>query len=317
MRIRIFACLLFLSSACVEPGTTAGENRQTVRRAGARGLINPILDVEPNIEFRELRPFKYKVENLVDEMKRTGRVTHVSVYFRDLNNGPLFGINEKEKFSPASLLKVPLMMAALRRVAREPALLHLRLRYEPEKIVEATVKEQPLETGRDYTLDELLRAMIASSDNNAAVLVLNAVGAAEMDEVYQDLGIIIPKVRGPGDSMSVREYATFFRILYNAAYLDKDWSQKALEYLAASKFTAGVVAGVPTGITVAHKYGERSFHDSPTRQMHDCGIVYFKPEPYLLCVMTRGTDDVELTKALRDVSRLVYDEVSSQVKNAH
>lgn len=283
-------------------------------RSGAHGLINPILDVEPNIEFRELRPFKHKVEQFVGEVKRSGRATHVSVYFRDLNNGPLFGIDEKEKFSPASLLKVPLLMAALRRAGRDPALLDLRLRYQPEDIVEATVGEKTLDTNRDYSLDELLRAMIANSDNNAAVLVRRTVGPAEMDEVYRDLGIVIPKVRGPGDSMTVREYATFFRILYNAAYLDKDRSQKALEYLAASEFKSGIVAGVPPGVVVAHKYGERSFPDSPLRQMHDCGIVYYRPEPYVLCIMTRGADTAELTKVLRDASRLVYDEVSSQFK---
>lgn len=308
------AALLALASACVEPRRSAGEAPSTVRRAGARGLINPILDVEPNIEFRELRPFKHKVEQFVGEVKRSGRATHVSVYFRDLNNGPLFGIDEKEKFSPASLLKVPLLMAALRRAGRDPALLDLRLRYQPEDIVEATVGEKTLDTNRDYSLDELLRAMIANSDNNAAVLVRRTVGPAEMDEVYRDLGIVIPKVRGPGDSMTVREYATFFRILYNAAYLDKDRSQKALEYLAASEFKSGIVAGVPPGVVVAHKYGERSFPGSPVRQMHDCGIVYYRPEPYVLCIMTRGADTAELTKVLRDASRLVYDEVSSQFK---
>lgn len=321
MRACFAACLLVLLSACAgrrcpdeAPGRTA--IHETVRRSGARGLINPILDVEANIEFKELRPFKYKVERLVDEVKRGGRATHVSVYFRDLENGPLFGLNEQEKFSPASLLKVPLLMAAMRRAAREPALLDLKLRYQPEDIVEATVGEKTLDTSREYTLDELVRAMIANSDNNAAVLVRRAVGPREMDETYRDLGIEIPKVRGPGDSMTVREYATFFRILYNAAYLDKDRSQKALEYLAASEFKAGLVAGVPPGTIVAHKYGERSFSDSPIRQLHDCGIVYYRPEPYILCVMTRGTDTAQLTSVLRDVSRLVYAEVSSQVKIA-
>ena len=78
------------------------------------------------------------------------------------------------------------------------------------------------------------------------------------------------------------------------------------------EFKEALVAGVPPGITVAHKYGERSFSDSPIRQLHDCGIVYFKPEPYILCVMTRGTDTLELAKVIGDVSRLVFTEVSAQ-----
>lgn len=319
MSPRHLACFLLLLSGCSAfrsstPPTPDGAPR--VLRASAHGLINPILDIEPTVEFRELRPFKHKLEHLVDDAKLSGRASHVSIYFRDLENGPLFGMNERELFSPASLLKVPLLIAAMRRASREPGLLDLRLRYQAEDIVDATIREKVLDANREYSLDELLRAMIANSDNNAAVLVRRAVGPAVMDEVYRDLGIAIPKVRGPGDSMAVREYATFFRILYNAAYIDKDRSQKALEYLAASEFKAGIVAGVPSGITVAHKYGERAFSDSPIRQLHDCGIVYFKPEPYLLCVMTRGTDNSTLAGVIRDISRLVYDEVSAQQVSA-
>jgi len=320
MRPSLTACLALLLCGCAAPRCpqavppeTDAEAVSKVLRSGAHGLINPILDVEPSIEFKELRPFKHKVAGLIDERIKTGRASHISVYFRDLDNGPLFGFDEKEKFSPASLLKVPLLLAALRRAAREQALLELRLRYKPEDIVDATIPEDTLDYSREYTLDELLRAMIAHSDNNAAVLVRRAVGPAEMDEVYRDLGIAIPKVRGPGDSMTVREYATFFRILYNAAYLDRDRSQKALEYLAASDYKAGLAAGVPPETVIAHKYGERSFPGGPIRQLHDCGIVYFKPKPYLLCVMTRGTDVSELTGVIRDVSRLVYAEVSSQL----
>lgn len=229
-----------------------------VLRSGSHGLINPILDVEPTVEFQELRPFQHRVQLLVDEAKSSGRATHVSVYFRDLENGLLFGIDATETFAPSSLLKVPLLMAALRRAAREPGLLEQKLRYQAEDLVTATTSETTLEANREYTLDELLRAMIVNSDNGAAAMVRRAIGPEELDAVYRDLGITVPKVRGPGDSMRVKEYATFFRILYNAGYLDKDRSQKALEYLVATGFRAGLVAGVPPDVTVAHKYGERS-----------------------------------------------------------
>lgn len=318
MRKPLALCFFFLVSSCAplaRPDVAlkdANAPTDKVLRSGAHGLINPILDVEPTMEFRELRPFKHKIEILIEDAKRLQRATHVSVYFRDLENGPLFGLDATEKFAPASLMKVPLMMAALRRAAREPGFLDTRLRYAAEDIVDATITEKALEINREYSVDELVRAMITNSDNNAAVLVRKAVGSVELDQVYRDLGILIPKVRGPGDSITVNEYSTFFRILYNAAYLDKDRSQKALEYLVASEFKEGLVAGVPPEVTVAHKFGERSFTDSPIRQLHDCGIVYFTPEPYVLCVMTRGTDTAELTKVVRDVSRLVFTEVSAQ-----
>ncbi len=78
-----------------------------------------------------------------------------------------------------------------------------------------------------------------------------------------------------------------------------------------------VVAGVPSTVDVAHKFGERTTlasdtESTETKQLHDCGIVYFPENPYLLCVMTRGTDFKVLEGIISDISRMVYEEVDSR-----
>ena len=52
---------------------------------------------------------------------------HMGVYVRNLNNGPWFGINENEAYSPASLMKVPVLMTYLRWAEIEPNLLNKKL----------------------------------------------------------------------------------------------------------------------------------------------------------------------------------------------
>jgi len=277
-------------------------------------LLNPMLAADPDIDFKELRPFNHKIRALVEERKRAGLATHVSVYFRDLENGPMFGVNVDEKFSPASLLKVPLMMAVLKEAEKDPGLLSRRLRNDRPELARSDYNGRALERGKEYAVDELLRAMIVASDNNAVILLRTVVGDEALNAVFRDFGMIIPEVRPLDDSMTVREYASFFRILYNASYLDRALSQKALAYLADSDFKAGLVAGVPPGTVVAHKFGERSFYDSRTKQLHDCGIVYHPSRPYVLCVMSRGDDFVRLSGVIKDVSSLISKEVDSQYK---
>lgn len=277
-------------------------------------LLNPLLRSDSAVDFTELRPFSYKIRSLVDGHKRAGSATHVSVYFRDLENGPMFGVAVDEKFSPASLLKVPLMMAVLKEAESDPALLGRRLRNDQPELARSDFNGLALERGAEYAVDELLRAMVAASDNNAVILLRTVVGDAPLNAVFRDFGMVIPEVRTLDDSMSVREYAAFFRILYNASYLDKAMSQKGLEYLAASDFKRGLVAGVPPGTVVAHKFGERSFLDSESKQLHDCGIVYHPAQHYVLCVMSRGDDFDELSGVIKDVSAMVYKEVDSQHK---
>lgn len=279
------------------------------RHAGS--LTNPLLDVELD---RELLPFRHLIKEAADGVLANGDARHVSIYYRDLNNGPWFGLNDQEYFIPASLLKVPLMLAVYRTADERPGFMNALVLYEPteSRLVPNIASSSGLTFGESYTVERLLEAMIVDSDNHAAVHLLHIVDKKIYDSIYADLGLVIPGVRSTDDEMTVHEYATFFRILYNGAYLGRYRSEQALALLARSSFKDGLVAGVPPGIVVAHKFGERGFLDRDEKQVHDCGIVYYPGRPYVLCMMTRGTDFAKLSAALRRISAAVYAEVDRQ-----
>lgn len=86
-----------------------------------------------------------------------------------------------------------------------------------------------------------------------------------------------------------------------------------LSDLAESDFTSGLAAGVPAGTPVAHKFGEREIDLVSLDQIHDCGIVYYSKHPYLLCVMTQGTDINKQISAIKQISSSVYEQVSSSL----
>jgi hypothetical protein len=142
------------------------------------------------------------------------------------------------------------------------------------------------------------------------MLLSQLVDPEELGRVYGLLSMRPPSTSG-GDEHSVLTYAAFFRILYNGTYLSKEMSDLALEQLAASEFRAGLRAGVPEIVPVAHKFGERS-DASGMKQLHDCGIVYYTRHPYLLCVMTRGADFAALADAIATISRTVFEEIDAQ-----
>lgn len=126
-----------------------------------------------------------------------------------------------------------------------------------------------------------------------------------------DLGIKKTGAEDKNDFVSVREYSSMFRLLFNATYLSKDKSNQLLGMMSKSNYTGGLVTGVPATVKVAHKFGERAFDNSTTRQLHDCGIVYLPGSPYLLCVMTRGNDFNEPKTVISDVSGIVYSKMSA------
>jgi beta-lactamase class A len=296
------------------------DSKNTVesRQKGGYYFINPLLDCEISGEsaIKKYIPFETKVkesiqENVIDKNADMA----MAVYFRNLNNGPWFAINGNADFAPASLLKVPLMIAYLKLSEDNPEILSKSLNVESleDNMLQIVKPEKSVEEGKNYTVEELLKYMIIFSDNNATKLLLENMPKDKLDNIYIDLGINISGVRNSDDIITVKDYASFFRILYNSAYLSKKNSEKALEWLSETEYKDGILKGIQNGVTVSHKFGEREIvvNRKFERQFHDCGVVYYEKYPYLLCVMTKGDDFKKLTTVIADVSKIVFDEIKA------
>lgn len=288
-------------------------------RAGGGYLTNPLLDYELGGTWKELALPKKKVEDFIRQKKTVFRqMTEVSVYFRDLNNGPWFGIEEDNAFSPASLLKVSVAMSIYKAAEENPGILGIEVMNHIPKdpsLDQIIMPEEEVVFGEVYTIEELVRRMIVFSDNRAMFLLLDSISEEILSRVFVDL-----RIEGWGrdaveDFLSVKTYASFFRILYNASYLNRANSEKVLELLVQTTFKEGISKGIPEDVLFAHKFGERTinFVGFPSsRQIHDCGIVYYPERPYLLCIMTRGNNYDNLKKVVQEISALVYESVDSQ-----
>jgi hypothetical protein len=87
-------------------------------------------------------------------------------------------------------------------------------------------------------------------------------------------------------------------------------SEHALELMTRSDFKSGLVAGLPSGVEVAHKFGEAG--DQNEKQLHETGLVYAEGNPYLITVMTRGSNADSLASAIASISKLVYEQMEAR-----
>jgi beta-lactamase class A len=262
---------------------------------------------------------KNEIENLIQQKTIENQVSDVAVYFRDLQNGPTMGINEYAKFIPASLLKLPLLVSYLNLAEERPTLFEKELIFHKNgdpAIKQLIPPKDSVQEGVFYTVDDLLARMISYSDNQAYYVLLQYLaqispGKDLLKETLRDLGVIDPKDVAD-ETITVKSYSSIFIQLYHASFLGKkELSEKALVLLANTDFQKGIEAGVPAGVKVAHKFGEREFQDG-RKQLHDCGIVYYPGNPYLVCVMTRGDDLDKLAGAISLISKMVYEEFDSR-----
>jgi hypothetical protein len=249
-----------------------------------------------------------------------GTFTRYAVYVRDLNSGNWTGINQDDLYDPASMLKVVVAIAAYRQAEDDPTYLSTPLTYTPAL---AQINAQlpfalpsNLQVGTSYSVPYLVKKELTDSDNGAVYTLLNSINDKELNDVYDDLSVPSPSATSSiGYKLSPLEYSRFFRILYNGT-LSLNWadSEQILEDLTQSTFVTGLVAGVPSTVPVAHKYGEHVDGTNGTVsdvELSDCGIVYYAPHPYFLCVMIEGTNPTALAGAIADVSKLVYQKMSS------
>ena len=258
-----------------------GSSNPDIRLKEKYKFTNPLLECAGTINsFVPINDLKKSLEDYINNRRSQGKVTDVAVYYRDLDNGPTLGINEYISFSPASLVKVPLMMVYFKLFEDDPGILTKKIAVtkNPDETYNQMdiVPKDKIKQGTEYTTEELITRMIVYSDNVAYDLLYDAIGVDKIMVIYKDLGVDISKSNtdAKDNYMTLKDYSAFFRILYNASYLDHNMSEKALQIMSKSTYMDGIVAGVPKGIVVAHKFGERAYDTIQEKQLHDCGVIY-------------------------------------------
>ena len=142
-------------------------------------FTNPILDFELSEALSESAIPSADIRNYVQKLQNDLHIAHISVYVRDLNNGPWIGINEKEYFSPASMLKTPLIIALYKWYESDETVLQKKVLLGSEYFAGALPQQHApssqLQPGMKYSLGELSERMIQYSDNVATAALYDVI----------------------------------------------------------------------------------------------------------------------------------------------
>ena len=258
-----------------------------------------------------LLPLQTAVQAIVTAAKAK-QVDRVAVHIADLETCVTMRTAPAELFHPASMMKLPLALAWLRRTGLDPHALAQRLTHELP--ASADVGEDPnaqtaLHQGESYTVEDLLQRMLVDSRNDAKYVLAQAMPPTEQDGVWRDLGLT-PPLRDRDPEITVDAMALMYHALYDGAWLGRDVSEMALRWLAVASWKDGLLALLPPDAVAAHKYGRRALEPT-TRgqrvQLHDCGIVYRASHPMVVCVMTDGTNEKAAEQTIQQIAKAAWD----------
>ena len=284
---------------------SAKENPYPLIDPGRRfiGQENLIVDFEP------LRESLLKLEK--DPNYQVG------LYFEYLPTGSNIVVNRDLTLWPASLIKIPVAMAVMKKIERGQWKLgnELVLLDEDKDSDFGTLYQQP--TGTRLTIEKLLYESLVTSDNTAHFILLRNLEEKELADMYDHVGMddfLASAFKSSDDyenRMTARQYSRFFRSLYNATYLTPEYSQKFLEILTKNSETGLLRGGLPLEVKFAHKTGIRAATEGVYA---DSGVIFLTGRPYLLTIMAQAKQGVIEKEAadslLGDISKQVYQYVS-------
>lgn len=302
LSILINLCLFCRSSMTFQ---TTGEDSQE----GGYSLIDPVIaEMEMN-EFIQTKheyissyvPLRHNLEEFL--VKQGG---HYGIYFEDLYSHSWMGINERERFKPASLLKTTTVSSILSMAEEKEIGLDTLVVLGQDDLNER-FGELYREEGSKITIKRLIEIALMKSDNTAVKALHKFISEEKWIETRLAMGLPLVSVQESenGTLLSPKEFSRIFHSLYHAGYLSRESSNWVLSLLSQTDFQEGIPSGVPDDVKVSHKIGVWA----SAGDVHDCGIVYAN-RPYLLCIMSSGVTQEEGTNSIKEISHMVYKYVS-------
>ncbi len=292
---------------------SGGDTRFTANSVS--GYLNPSLAVLDKrnliVDFQELREKLQVYEGKGDYT--------ISIYFEYLPTGANIAVNKDEKIWPASLIKIPVAMAALKKVEEGKWKLHNELVILDQDKDSEFGQMYKLPTGTSMSIKRLLEESLINSDNTAHFVLLRNLEGEELEDVFVHLGMddVIDALKRDNkkesdvdNRITAKRYSIFFRSLYNSTYFTHENSKRFLDILSGAP-KEYLSLGLPTDIAFVHKTGIRI----DEKVMADSGIIYVPGRPYVLTVMiaqnkSGDLDETAIKKMFEEISKEVYYYVS-------
>lgn len=227
----------------------------------------------------------------------------VAVCIRHLETGEQFVWRGDEIQPTASLIKMPVMVAAYRMVdSKELDLAKMIALEETDKVSGSGILTTHFSSGLQLSLRDAIRLMIRYSDNTATNLVVDEIGlpttAATMEslgfpqtrlnsKVYRGETSIAPdrsKLYGLG-STTANETVNLLEQLHKGTAASAESCKAMLDHLLACDDKTMLVSQLPDGTKVAHKSGAVS------ESRCNAGIIYGPKGPFAICVLTTNNKD--------------------------
>ncbi|MEX2160193.1 MAG: serine hydrolase [Dehalococcoidia bacterium] len=225
---------------------------------------------------------------------------HFSVYIKNIEDGKGVSIDVGRQFYAASLYKVWVMLEAYHQ--RNAGLLDFSEGYIGSSYyVSLGLNPGEVDACEQISLDRAIERMMAISDNVAANMVLDRVGARNINTALSGFGMRSTGFLGGQMPTTAADMALLMEAIARGGALNETTSLEMLARLESEVIDDRIPALLPAGTFVAHKTG--SWEDAT----HDAGIVVSPDATYVLVILTDYGYADGGAERIAGLSKAVYD----------
>jgi beta-lactamase class A len=237
----------------------------------------------------------------------------VGYIIKDFRSGEIVESNPNSVFPSASLIKLPIMVAAFQAVQEGRVSLNMPITMRLQDMRGGSGVLKRARPGSIFTLRELIEYMIIHSDNTATELVLQQIGIDYVQATFNKLGLQDTEIHPEGfrltarriaddNRTSPRDMAFLLEKIYQRKSVSAEASDQMMDILKHQKLRDRLPRYIPTGWEIAHKTGLLR------RACHDVGIVFSPGGDYMICVLTSQDPTYKTAKHfIASLGRITFD----------
>ena len=222
----------------------------------------------------------------------------IGVYIKNLENGRIVAINADTVFPTASMVKIPILVGVMDKVAKGELTLDQNLTYRDSLLYAGVDILGSFKQDEKIELGKVTMLMLTMSDNTASLWLQSLAGTGtRINEIMDSLGLKVTRVnsRTPGREQirsiygwgqtSPREMATLFERIAKGGIINKERSDAMLRMLSRNYWDDNAISQIPADVFIASKNGAVNESRSEVLFVNGHGA------RYIFCVCTKNNKD--------------------------
>ncbi|ASN04584.1 serine hydrolase [Virgibacillus necropolis] len=261
---------------------------------------------------------KQLINSIESITKQAGGTWGISL--DDLDKKETWTSNEDELFYAASVIKVPILLAAFTAFDQRKFSLSDTVKLRKEDLVGGSGVLQHMTPGTRLTIYDLVTLMIIQSDNTATNMVIDLVGTKKIQQTMEDLGLensrfynklmVVPANLEGRNLVTAADMTSMLKQMVMGEVVSMHACEQMIDMLKKQQLQNCLPArlpeqdseiiGTPNEWELAHKTG------SISRVCHDIGILYVGNRTMVVSILSKGVEDRTSPKVIADIGWEIY-----------